>query len=156
MLPIVMLVLKVGSPQKVERVCDFVDLKSGDEIRVVFSHAGHGFSALYEFHFRRSNGITVECRLNESRWSGDDPAQESTRSGVIELGASDLSGLDRLFTYYRRKPEGDLEPPDSIHIQQIRNGKVLIEESLSDRSRLTNQWAKSTTLWSIARKIKSK
>jgi hypothetical protein len=111
-------------------------LQPGDRLHVSYHSRGCFHDRKYEIDFERGTSIT---------------ARSSGRT--VSLSPREVSGLDKLFQFYRSRPGGGCTTQDDISISQFRGGQKIASERYVDRSCTTYQMKDVTRFYEIAKKL---
>jgi hypothetical protein len=115
----------------------FSKLKQGDTLVVRFHTSGCFHEATHEFTFRRASELTVSVvRLpGDAALAGLITTQTNRVAlGTRTLSKSDVAGLDRLMEFYRSRHDSFCTTVDQISFTQLRDGKTVATEEITDGS----------------------
>ena len=111
-------------------------LQPGDRLHVSYHSRGCFHDRKYEIDFERAGSVTA-------RSSGH----------TVTLSPKEVSGLDKLFQFYRSRPRGGCTTQDDISITEFRSGQKLSSEHYVDGSCATHEMKDVTHLYEIAKKL---
>jgi hypothetical protein len=120
-----------------ERVATFSALPRGDKMVVHYTSTGCFHFSSYEFTYAPDGEGSFEVEELHMEWSKAKYAQvERSRNflGRVSLENGEAKKLDALIEFYRQNTDHSCTTVDSIRLSQIRNGRVVAEESFVDGS----------------------
>lgn len=134
-------------------------LPAGDTLHVSYTSSGCFHHREYEFEFQRGENVTaivtkIFPAFQDTR--GRKKKAERISLGTVTLKKSEVAGLDRLFAFYRSKPEGGCTTVDEITLKQTRDGKPVAAEAFTDGSCGTREMKHVTPLPTLAEMLETK
>lgn len=124
-------------PRQDNRIGAFSTFKQGDVLFVRYELKRCFGGGCFAFMFERGETFTVTMAEVPRWWTAPRPFVKDsgcTVFGTTTLSASDIKGLDALFTWYRSPRNNGCTSVDTITCTQLRQGVVIATENFVDGS----------------------
>jgi hypothetical protein len=111
-------------------------LQPGERLHVSYHSRGCFHDRKYKIDFERAGSVTAR-----------------SAGRTFTLSPREVSGLDKLFQFYRSQPPGGCTTQDDISIIQSRDGRKISSEHYVDGSCATYEMKDITHFYDIAKKL---
>ncbi|HVZ41072.1 MAG TPA: hypothetical protein VHI13_17450 [Candidatus Kapabacteria bacterium] len=132
------------------RPISFRQLPPGDAIVVRYLSSGCFHRVAYQFEFRHDSNYTVDVSPINARADDAQASDEASSQCTLALSDADITGLERLLTFYRTVEDPTCTTVDRIECRQVSGSAVKSVERFIDGTCESNGLADVVTFMSLA------